>query len=92
VETSEGKTIDRKNVTTVLLEPALKFQQRPRRPQFVSRLIAEPQTDGIRLPRTDPLPHGQGVGLERLESFTPIFAAMDICAIGQVQAVIKLHN
>jgi hypothetical protein len=42
--------------------------------------------------RTDFFAYGERVLLERSKRFRPRFAAMDIGAIGQMQAVVQLHG
>ena len=44
------------------------------------------------LVRADPFAHGQRVGFQRVKRFAPGFAAMDVRAIGEVQAVIQFHG
>ena len=54
--------------------------------------MAQAQADGERLVRADPLAHRQRVILQRIKNFPPSFAAMDVRAIGEVQAVIQFHG
>ena len=86
VKPAKGKTVDRKNVAMVLVEPFLERQQRGAVAQLMRCLIAQPQADGIRLVGTNPLPHRQRMGLERVKCFLPRLAAMNVGAIGEMQA------
>src|SRR5579871_3049433 len=92
METAVGKSIDRENVAIVLREPVLELFQCRGVAQFARGLIAQAQAYGVRFVRADALTDSERMGLQRLKSFGPILAAMDVRAIGEVQAVVQLHQ
>ena len=54
--------------------------------------MAQPQADGKRRARADAFAHGERVGFERIKGFAPCLAAMNVRAIGEVEAVIQSHK
>src|SRR6185503_17630569 len=88
---SVGKSVYCEDITMLLTEPALKFQQSRAVAQLLSRAIAQSQTDPIRLLGTDAFPHGHGMRFQRAKCLRPGLAAMDIRAVGEVDVVIQFH-
>ena len=91
VELAVGKTIDRENVAVLLIEPALKREQRFRIGEITRRDIAQAQADGVTSFRRDTFLDAQGVRGERVERFRPRLAAMDVGAVGEVESVLENH-
>ena len=62
--------------------------QRPRLAQLPRGSRAESQADGILAFRLDPFLDSKRMAIQRIESLRPIFAWMNIGAVGEVQSVI----
>src|SRR5208283_5099508 len=92
VELAVRKSVDREDITPVQVQPALEFEQRRPVAQLDRGAMTQAQAEAEGGARTDPLPHRQCVSLERLESLRPRLAAMDVGAVGEVQAVVELHG
>ena len=59
MESAEGKSVDREDVAVVLIQPPLELRQSvPESASCARRLVAQPQTNRIRLIRADSIPHG----------------------------------
>src|SRR5437868_5954398 len=86
-----GKAVDGENVAVVRVQPVAELLECRGLGEFARGEIAEAQTNGVRLAVGDLIAHGQGVALKRIEGFGPILAAMDIGAIGEVEAVVEFH-
>src|SRR5206468_1360504 len=91
VELAIGKAVNGENITPVLAEPALKLQERGPVAEFARGLVAQTKANRIRLVRADALPYAQRISFKRIECFRPRLAAMNVRAIGQVQAVVQFH-
>ena len=92
VKSAVGKSIDRKNVTLVLLKPFAKGAESGGMGQFVRRAFAQAQADGIKIFWADPFAHGERVILERLKCLAPVLATMDVRAVGEVKSVVEFHE
>jgi hypothetical protein len=91
VEAAIGKSIDRKNVTVILIQPFTKISQRRWMGELSRSEIAETEANGVGIVGTDFLPNSQRIGFERIKGLLPVFSPMDVRAVGQVQAMIEFH-
>src|SRR5262249_20916250 len=87
VKLAVRKTVNRENVAVLFVEPAWKCDQRLALAQFARRLVAKAQTNRVRFAGADAISDRQRVAVERSERFRPRFAAMNVRAIRQMQAV-----
>lgn len=92
MEAPEGKPVDRKNVTIMIVEPPPESAERGGIGQFEGSAIAQPQTNGVRSVGGDAFADRQRIFPERSKGFRPGFSPMDVCAISEMQAVIQFHN
>jgi hypothetical protein len=60
--------------------------------EFFSGPSAEAQTDRVRTTGGDAAADDERVTLERVEGLRPRFAAVDVRAIGEVEAVVEFHR
>src|SRR6266542_3051814 len=91
VEAAVGKSVDRENVAVVLVEPFPEGEQRRGAREFARGLIAQAQSDRVRFVRTYPVTHRQRETLKIVERLSPRFAAMNVRAVGEVNAVTEFH-
>src|SRR5206468_13115788 len=91
VEAAEGKTVDRKDVAVMPIQPALESQQSFGRGQLAGGQIAKPETNRIRRAGRNPLFYRQCPTLERTQGLGPILAWMHVGAVGKMKAVAELH-
>ena len=92
VKAAVGKAIDRENVAIVAVEPRAKRGQRGRLREFPGRPRAEPQPDRVGATGGDAAPDDEGVALQRVKGLRPRFPAMDVGAVGEVEAVVEFHR
>ena len=92
VEAAKGKTIDRKDVAVVPIQPALESQQSFRRRQLAGGQIAKPETNRVRRDGRNPLFYRQCPALEGAQGLGPILAWMHVGAVGKMKAVAELHQ
>jgi hypothetical protein len=88
MEITEGKTVEGEHVTIFLRQPLLKILERRRLAQLARGHFTEPQSNGVRLPRRHSVAHRQRVSLQRLKRLGPIFSAMDVGAVGEMESVV----
>ena len=91
VELAVRESVDCKNVTVFLFQPFLEREQLLRFRKFARSLVTQPQADGVSAFRADAIAHSERVAFESIPGFRPALAAMDIGAIGQMQAMRQLH-
>jgi hypothetical protein len=92
VKAAVGKSVDRENVAVVTIEPRAKRSERGRLREFLGRARAEPQPDRVRPPGGDAATDDEGVALQRVKGLRPRFPAMDVGAVGEVEAVVEFHR
>ncbi len=92
VEAAIGKSVDGKNVAAVTIQPLLEGDQRLRLGELAGGLVAQAEADAERFARAHALADGEGVLLEAAESFPPVFTAMDVRAVGEMEAVVEFHR
>ena len=83
------ESVDGEDVAAVRIQPRAEFIQLPRRGKLPRRLLAEPQTDPIRLPAADAVFDAQGVLAQPAPGLLPRLAAVDVRAVAQMDAVIQ---
>src|SRR5258708_2451402 len=88
---AERKSIDRKNVAMMPLEPPLKFEQPGRLDQLAGSLVAQPQTDGVGCRVAELFFDRQRPAIQRFQGLRPSFAGMNVRAVSQMQAVVESH-
>ena len=91
VEAAVGKSVDRKNVAVVRVEPAPEGLECGRLREFFGGAGAEAQTDRVGPAGGDAAANDEGVALECVEGLRPRFAAVDVGAVGEVEAVVEFH-
>lgn len=91
VELAEGKSVDGEDVALVFAEPALEFEKCAGVGEVFRGLAAEAQADAVGLFGAHALAHAQGILVERIECFRPGLAAVDIRAVGKMQARAEFH-
>jgi hypothetical protein len=91
VKLSERKSVQRKNVTIILVEPLAETREPGGIAQFARRQIAQAKSNGIGRTRANPLANRQSIFFERIERLLPILAPMNVRAVGEMQSVIELH-
>jgi hypothetical protein len=92
VEPAVRKSVDGKDITVMLIQPTLEPAQCGRVTEFLGRLVAQPEPDGVRLIGTNLFADCQGITLERIQGLLPGFSSVDIGAVGQVEAVLEFHR
>ena len=92
VEAAVGKSVDRKNVAIVRVEPVTKCGECGRLREFFGGPSAEAQTDRVRTTGGDAAADDERVTLERVEGLRPRFAAVDVRTVGEVEAVVEFHR
>ena len=88
MKSSKRKSVDRKNVAMMLIEPFAESAQRGGVGQFVGSAITQAQANRVRIFWTDTITDGEGVFLERSECLRPILTTMNIRAVGEVKVVV----
>ena len=91
VEAAVGKSINRENVAVVRVQPVTEGGERGRLREFFGRAGAEPQTDRVSSTGGDAAANDKRVALKSVKRLRPRFAAVDVGAVGEMQAVVELH-
>lgn len=92
VEAAVGKSINGENVAAAVIKPVAEGGERGGFAEFARGLVAEAQADGKGCGRADALFDGEGEAVEGVEGLRPVLAAVDVGAVGQMQAVVELHT
>ena len=92
VELAVGKSVDRENVAVLRIEPVLEGRQRLGLHQLARRHVAQPQSDGVGTSGRHAVAHGEHILAKCPEDFRPRLAAMDVRAVGEVDAVGQTHG
>jgi hypothetical protein len=88
---TERKTIYREDITLVLFQPPLELEQLLSIAQFTGSFVTQAKSNS-KLPGTaELLLNSERPTVERLERLSPIFAWMNVRAVGQVKAMVKFH-
>ena len=79
------------DITVVFVKPSAEFFKRVRLGKLAGCGVAQTQSNRVRLAAAHTIAHPQCVFAERAECLRPIAAAMDVCAVGKMDAVAEPH-
>ena len=88
VELAIRESIDGKNVAVVLFKPTLKGKHGVGGGQLAGGVGTEAQADAIGLIGADAFFHPESIVAQTGEGLIPVFAAMEVGAVAEVDAVI----